>query len=256
MNIKHAFSNIEAPLHPKNRGANIQDLLKFFAIISMTIDHLGLYFFPEHWFMRVIGRYAAVVFCFFAGYNYKRPDSTWHLCIYKKHYQLILLWGVLLHIMQVFTSTFYFDANILISIVINLCLLDLVKNYKIEDVAAIPIFWVASFLCFRIWDYGTFPAAIMLIGFRARSDKTSLIYSTMLYCTLMCLMLFEYEVMDFSPAQIFLIFLIFLGTCYCLLYLDFSQKVKYKICLLSRYSLSFYVIHMILIMSISYILGI
>ncbi|MDX1924029.1 MAG: TraX family protein [Rickettsiaceae bacterium] len=232
---------------------NMQDVLKFFALFSMLIDHLGLFFFEDSWIMRVVGRYAAVVFCFFVGYNYKRPEDQQYFCLYQKRFRSILLWGIFVHIVQVCTSPYYLDVNILVSLIINLCLLDLIKNYKIPDVVGIVLCAALSFVTCRIWDYGTFPASIMLLGLRAKSDRSDLWYSGLLYYSLMCLLIFEYVMMDFSPFQIFIIFYIFLGICYCLIYVDFTRKVKYRVFLLARFALPFYVIHITTIMVISYL---
>ncbi len=242
-------------LKPLEKYPNIQDVLKFFALISMLIDHLGLFFFHDSWIMRVIGRYAAIIFSFFVGYNYKRPESNWYFCIYKKRYRLILFWGILVHILQIITSGIYLEANILISIIINLCLVDLVKNYKIEDAAAIIFFGFFAFASYRLWDYGTFLAAIIMIGQIARISREGYVYSAILYYTIMCLLIFQYEIMDFSPLQIFIVFLIFLFICYSLLSLDFAKTVKYRVFFISRYSLSFYVIHISIIMVCSKVLG-
>lgn len=67
--------------------SNYQDFLKTIAIITMVIDHLGLYFFPEYEIMRVIGRVSMPIFCFFVGYNF-----------HKKPKIKILVVGVVLHI--------------------------------------------------------------------------------------------------------------------------------------------------------------
>ncbi|MBY0533784.1 MAG: conjugal transfer protein TraX [Rickettsiaceae bacterium] len=45
------------------RVSNYQDLLKVIALTCMIIDHIGLYFLPETWILRAIGRYAFPIFC-------------------------------------------------------------------------------------------------------------------------------------------------------------------------------------------------
>lgn len=51
------------------RPANTYDLLKSVAVLTMVIDHLGLYLFPEMLWLRVIGRSAFPLFLFLVGYS-------------------------------------------------------------------------------------------------------------------------------------------------------------------------------------------
>ena len=50
---------------------NSYDLLKAIAVITMIIDHLGAYFYPDFELLRVIGRLSYPLFAFCAGYNQK-----------------------------------------------------------------------------------------------------------------------------------------------------------------------------------------
>jgi len=91
------------------RTSNYQDILKIIAIICMIIDHMGLYFFPETWILRTVGRYAFPIFCFFAGFNFRnrlRPK--------------VLIYGIALYL---FTAAVIFqqilEVNILISIFVG-----------------------------------------------------------------------------------------------------------------------------------------
>ncbi|MBQ7074369.1 hypothetical protein IJM86_04975 [bacterium] len=43
---------------------NLYDYLKVLAIITMIIDHLGYYLFPEFLWMRLVGRIAFPIFLF------------------------------------------------------------------------------------------------------------------------------------------------------------------------------------------------
>ena len=91
------------------RNSNYQDILKIIALICMIIDHIGLYFFPETWILRAVGRYAFPIFCFFAGFNFKNSLR------FKT-----LIYGIALYL---FTTAVIFEqiieANILISIFVG-----------------------------------------------------------------------------------------------------------------------------------------
>ena len=55
------------------------DLLKAFAVITMVIDHVGFYFFPDDDVWRVIGRLSFPVWFFLIGYATSRdlPAKLW-----------------------------------------------------------------------------------------------------------------------------------------------------------------------------------
>lgn len=149
-----------------SRSSNYQDLLKTLALICMIIDHIGLFFFPETWMLRAIGRYAFPIFCFFAGYNFKNSLR------FK-----ILICGIALYI---FTDTLIFqrltEANILISIFIGYVYLSIIQS---GIVLSNPSFWQAytHFIvlacCFSLTDqffeYGTLAIAMMVLGYSVKN---------------------------------------------------------------------------------------
>ena len=56
---------------------NLYDRLKVLAVITMIIDHLGYYIFPEDLYLRLIGRIAFPIFLFLVGfYSNRTPDSN------------------------------------------------------------------------------------------------------------------------------------------------------------------------------------
>lgn len=50
-------------------GFNRYDLLKLIALVAMTLDHVGFYYFPDTDGLRILGRVAAPLFLFLVGYN-------------------------------------------------------------------------------------------------------------------------------------------------------------------------------------------
>ena len=64
--------NVQAAFKSSDRygvDLNYIDLLKLIASISMIIDHVGAYLFPEYPVFRLLGRLAAPIFFFVAGLN-------------------------------------------------------------------------------------------------------------------------------------------------------------------------------------------
>lgn len=53
----------------KNTRPNLYDYLKVVAILTMIVDHLGYYLFPEVLEFRLIGRVAFPLFLFLVGFN-------------------------------------------------------------------------------------------------------------------------------------------------------------------------------------------
>lgn len=97
-------------LESSKNKSNYQDLLKTLAIIAMIIDHIGLYLYPDLIILRIIGRTAMPVFCFFAGYNF-----------HDKPKLRIIIWGVLLQIYTTILFKQFITTNILISIYLGQC---------------------------------------------------------------------------------------------------------------------------------------
>ncbi|MDP2670231.1 MAG: TraX family protein [bacterium] len=59
---------------------NLYDYIKVIALISMILDHIGYFLFPEQIIRRVVGRLAFPLFLFLVGYNLSRR-RRWSLWI-------------------------------------------------------------------------------------------------------------------------------------------------------------------------------
>lgn len=135
---------------------NKQDYLKFLASICMIIDHIGLYFVPNYWSFRAIGRVAFPIFAFYAGYNFHN----------KLNYK-ILLHGIILYLFSVLFMRHFPVPNILLSIFIGQLYLSLCVRYQILYG---NLLW--QYLCLIIlwpftnsyFEYGSITVLIMLIG--------------------------------------------------------------------------------------------
>jgi hypothetical protein len=66
------------PVLSGSRGVSTLDVLKTLAVVLMIIDHLGLYFWVEDSWLRLLGRGAAVIFGFLIGFSSStRVPASW-----------------------------------------------------------------------------------------------------------------------------------------------------------------------------------
>jgi len=218
--------------------ANYQDLLKTIAIIAMFIDHLGLYFFPKYEVMRVIGRIAMPLFCFFAGYNFHgKPNFK------------ILLWGTGLYILTTILFKQLLTTNILIPIFIGQCYLyyfqDSIKSFFYSGychVIALGVLWCITW---GFVDYGTLVLAIMTLGYIAQRDFSNLRLALLIS---VILSLFH-TITTFGFSDIYVIMTISLGVIEYILMImkDFNQQISVNLRIISRYSIYIYCIHLAII---------
>jgi hypothetical protein len=160
--------------HNTNKyGSNIStlDWLKFLAIVTMTIDHIGVYFCAHNselyfWF-RSIGRIHVPVWFFFAGYC-ARPTK---LISYKDE----ILWlGIILIIINVVGYRGIFPLNNLISILIarNVVLWlnqrDLIQRKLFDIVLMLAIF---SPLSNMLFEYGSNGILYAIMGDMVRRGQ-------------------------------------------------------------------------------------
>jgi len=73
----------------KQERSNKYDLLKWIAIISMTVNHIGLVFFSQYSIFQKIGRLAMPIFCFGIALGYKKTSN------FKKYFLTLLFFGLI-----------------------------------------------------------------------------------------------------------------------------------------------------------------
>ncbi len=225
------------------RTSNYQDILKIIAIICMIIDHMGLYFFPETWILRTVGRYAFPIFCFFAGFNFRnrlRPK--------------VLIYGIALYL---FTTAVIFqqilEANILISIFVGYV-------YLIIFQSRLNNFWNAytHFLllaCFwpltsDFLEYGTLTIAMMVLGYSVKNSFISLPIAafTAAYTSLLYTMIIYF---NYFKTPEFIATAIVIGSIYfSLTFKNFRQTNNLNLTIISNNLLAIYCIHLVIIMTV------
>jgi hypothetical protein len=219
--------------------SNYQDLIKLLALICMIIDHTGLYLFPEVITMRVIGRYAMPIFCFFAGYNFKSTPQI-----------KILLYGALLY---AFSAKLIFqefiEVNILISIFLGQIYIRLFqRQLKSFWPAYIHIVILASLwsITHTYIDYGSLAIAIMVLGYIAgnRQDCLKPAAAIVSFFSLLHSLIVFY---NFEPIHVALTF-VMTGIIYISLTVPvLTQRIRYNINFITRHTLIIYCLQFVII---------
>lgn len=217
---------------------NKQDYLKFLAIICMIIDHIGLYFLPDCWSLRAIGRVAFPIFAFYAGYNFKN----------KLNYK-ILAHGIILYLLSLILTKQFLVPNILISIFVGQLYLVLRSKYQILQE---NLFWQYMVLI-TLWpltksyfEYGSIALLIMLVG----SLYKEKILSNLQMANQVCVIIIVHSLIifgQFFDEVDFWMWVISMGLLWVALSIREVQYSKYQINFInyiSRNSLYIYSCHL------------
>ncbi|MGX6960697.1 MAG: TraX family protein [Rickettsia endosymbiont of Pentastiridius leporinus] len=216
-----------------SRQSNYQDLLKTLAIITMLIDHIGLYLYPELTVMRVIGRIAMPIFCFFAGYNFHdKPKAQ------------IIIWGVLLHIYTTILFKQFIVTNILISIYLGqwyiYCLRNSLTRFFYSGYCHVIIMVILWYITGNLIDYGTLVIAMMILGFIAKNEPKNLklccfitIFAIFIHSIIFTLAI-PLDAFTFSNFDLILDIILLILTYILMTIKDYEQKISINLKWLSR----------------------
>ncbi|MEM7020245.1 MAG: TraX family protein [Pseudomonadota bacterium] len=221
---------------------NSMDVLKSLALIISVVDHVGLYFFQDDPEFAIIGRFAAPVFFFIAGFSPNlrvRPSIWWY--------------GLILTGFVYYLEGYGFYLNILLSI--GFCKLVL-QYYAIEKqgyLSIIAIFGVL--LVAHPWlepsiEYGTAGIAYALCGALLFRQAHSNFMPVLLLATLMVHFsnyFFRYDVLYQQIMLITVMTILALGLPY-LRYQTFRLPAvfSYSVMYMGRYTLQLYACHVLL----------
>lgn len=186
---------------------NSYDLLKFIAITTMIIDHLGFFFFPNIEILRAIGRIAYPLFIFCVGYNQK----------YSFDYRLLMLGLLMLFFNYICNiNTFNPATSLLSSILFSIIITRLVMHYLVPIFTDRNIYmitfllWCMNFITFQFFQYGTAGIVIAICGYLIRNNTTKLTNNSLfLLINLFIYAAFEAIKMKFSLIDTSLLFIEF-----------------------------------------------
>lgn len=232
------------------------DLLKSFAVITMVIDHIGMYLFPEQNDWRAIGRLSMPVWLFLIGYAQSRELSP-------------LLWGggAVLVLSDFIIGNTIFPVNILFTILCARFILDFLMRGVLKStdgmiwgVLGVTLLVIPTTF---IFDYGTHAFLFAMFGYLVR-HKESLSISRPFLLSFMGVAvlvhaLFQNFVFEFNMSQAFIASMGIL--CVCLYMTNFKPHlynpsipcfVKSPLQIMGRYSLEIYVLHLLLFKFIAF----
>ena len=137
---------------------NNVDIWKFFAIITMLIDHIGFFFFPENDYFRAIGRASAPIWLYFVGLHFNKGND-----IKLASFCLAMVAAIS------FAKGSPDFNNILISIILYKLLLRIFdKNNILEKIHYGAILWLCiclTLITVSMMQYGSVGFMFALCGF-------------------------------------------------------------------------------------------
>lgn len=172
---------------------NTLDAMKLFAIVNMTIDHVGAYFFPEMMWLRALGRITFPVWFFLVGFSRSReiPRSLW-------------IYALLLVLIQPWVNQPIFPLNALVTVIICRLCLNWVE-YKAYSRRFLPECIVACVFLVptdRLFEYGGLAMMFTLLGRLAREEKRPKHYATLAVVAFLCFLGWECLVFPFHVWQV------------------------------------------------------
>lgn len=228
----------------KYDGLNSYDLLKSIAVITMIIDHIGLYFFPDIELFRVVGRMSYLLFAFCAGYNQKYSFD-------KSLFGFAILISVGNFIIDEADIISIFQGSILISLVIIRLFMRYAFIISKKDrnlLGWFVILWFLSAPTHLLFSYGSAGIAIAICGYLCATEKNRLVYLSFLISSFF--LYFILESISFMFSWFFMTILFIEILMLILLLKDFFiYKVTYSkvpsviLLFCSRYALAIYFFH-------------
>lgn len=236
------------------------DLVKFAALALMIVDHTGAFFYMDQDWFRAVGRLSAPIWLFLVGYAKSRDFSD------RMWIGIALLMGS-----TYLTENVILPVSILGTMLLCRMLIDPVMNHiRQNPVALYPvsfIFFVATLVTTQFFEYGACAMLLVMLGYMTRNRDT-LPFSRSQFLTYAIAVAFGYFLVQtyyLFPGQFDFLQQLFVGfglLAVCLglttfqprLYPELTRKTPRPLVWLvqigGRYSLEFYVAHLLLFKAI------
>lgn len=235
---------------------NTHDLVKLFAILSMSVAHISycLYpdaIYPNFLWVRALGRVTVPALFFLIGFSKNHSVSNY-----------FALLAIGFQVMCV--STFYpvFPLNILFSVIVCRVFLKSIRRFSatatiniafiVFFIGLVPNVYVATCM---VYEYGIHALQFALMGYLVRmaAEGNDIRFVTAGYSLLIGLFYvyvqnYEFEFNEYQAAFVWIIMTVLMVGLFFYRVRTFNcfknkPRVAFCIKLLSRYSLEYYVIH-------------
>lgn len=189
-----------------------QTTLKFIAVISMLIDHIGVVFFPNLLFFRIIGRLAFPIFAFLIARGFLKTRS-------KTKYLLRMLLFACISIYPYYLVFHTFAPNILFTFSLSFAMIwgfEAIKQSSFfrsnaweqllkYSILVFFVFFITLLSELFLFEYG-FLGVLLPFVFYVFQDKTEQFFFFTALTTLYCVMAFLSQFDFASLLQIFSLF--------------------------------------------------
>ena len=151
-----------------------QEMLKLIACVTMLMDHLGaVFFWPRHWWLRVVGRLAFPIFCFLLA------EGICHTKNPKKYALRLLVGAVLAELpfdLLFFGRLTWAHQSVMVTLL--LAFLYGMAQKKLDGaglklLAVVPFMVLADLLH---TDYGSWGVAMVALFLLTREKRSSIVY--------------------------------------------------------------------------------
>ena len=138
-------------------GLNTYDVFKNVAFFAMVIDHIGYYFLPQIFLLRVIGRISMVIFAVLYGYSFGKRNNN------------ILLYGIFTTVfVQFFVEYDFLPLNVLFAFYISSFFINIFEYVYNKYYSIFCLFLVmfipAAFISNVFVEYGISMLFLLLCG--------------------------------------------------------------------------------------------
>jgi len=150
----------------KNLPASITsyDLLKTFAVLTMVVDHFGIYFFPDEMWWRTIGRLSFPVWLFLIGYARSRDVSP-----------RLIGGAAIVFVSNIVAGMGLLPLSILVSIIVVRLSLDPVMKILSKSAvhlwAGSAVLFVVALPSFVLFEFGALAFVFAIFGYLVRHQK-------------------------------------------------------------------------------------
>lgn len=151
--------------------------IKLIAIIAMLIDHIGAVFFPQHMFLRAIGRIAFPIFSYFIaeGFYYTRSRTKYLLRL-----SLFALLSEIPFDLLFYGSILEFShQNVFFTLALGLLAIWAIDHFKDKNIALtfgsyLIAIGIALLAYFMKTDYDAYGIVLIVLFYTFRSNKLTM----------------------------------------------------------------------------------